>query len=364
MEIFCGWGIAWFCEVWTRPCRVKKSGLESRARAPPLKAKSLPYRHILRHLVCNYLTQILTAYSPVNRFFNIPFERTSSIKHFIVCSEMCGHESSQPYERNLLMQQPNQSEYRHWNDCDAVDCFLRRRLADGQKPHEKLVKAQGGRQSQDGEGGTSMCHSAVWRLACASDCCCSLFRMMLMMSPSCSFMCSISRSLLVDSKPQMQQQNRSTQYSMPGPGGGSWPVRGWLWDWDWSCAGSFPWGLTDSGDHFEGSVGGVEKPTGLSADRAALVADVGVSGGSAVLFALSFECGDTAGRSAADSTTADNFWGALKEAEGKIMRRKMSPSAFVRDWNFTGFRFLPPKVKISAKCRLTQLFHFVGVEHV
>lgn len=168
-----------------------------------------------------------------------------------------------------------------------------------------------------------MCHSAVWRLACASDCCCSLFRMMLMMSPSCSFMCSISRSLLVDSKPQMQQQNKSTQYSMPGPGGGSWPVREWLWDWDWSCAGSFPWGLTDSGDHFEGSVGGVEKPTGLSADRTALLADVGVSGGSAVLFALSFERGDTAGRSATDSTTADNFWGALKEAEGKIMRWKI-----------------------------------------
>lgn len=51
----------------------------------------------------------------------------------------------------------------------------------------------------------------------------------------------------------------------------------------------------------------MEKPAGLSADRAALVADVGVSGGSAVLFALSFECRDTAGRSAADSTTADNF---------------------------------------------------------
>ena len=54
---------------------------------------------------------------------------------------------------------------------------------------------------------------AGWRTGCG----CSLFRMMLMMSPSCSFMCSIRRSLLVDSKPQMQQQKSSTQYSMPGP---------------------------------------------------------------------------------------------------------------------------------------------------
>jgi len=55
--------------------------------------------------------------------------------------------------------------------------------------------------------------SAGWRPV---GCCCSLFRMMLMMSPSCSFMCSSKRSLLVDSKPQMQQQKSSTQYSMPG----------------------------------------------------------------------------------------------------------------------------------------------------
>lgn len=265
--------------------------------------------------MCNHLTQILTAYSPVNRFFKHSFRKNIVNKTFHrlfwnVWTRVIAALRTQPFDATT---EPIRVPPLKWLDyCDAVDCFLRRRLADGQKPHEKLVKAQGGRQSQDGEGGKCMCHSAVWRLACASDCCCSLFRMMLMMSPSCSFMCSISRSLLVDSKPQMQQQNRSTQYSMPGPGGGSWPVRGWLWDWDWSFAGSFPWGLTDSGDHFEGSVGGVEKPTGLSADRAALVADVGVSGWSAVLFALSFECGDTAGRSAADSTTADNFWGALK----------------------------------------------------
>lgn len=47
-----------------------------------------------------------------------------------------------------------------------------------------------------------------------------------MMSPSCSFMCSISRSLLVDSKPQIQQQNKSTQYSIAGPGPGAWPGPG------------------------------------------------------------------------------------------------------------------------------------------
>lgn len=39
---------------------------------------------------------------------------------------------------------------------------------------------------------------------------------MLIRSPSCCFMCSISCSLLVDSKPQIQQQKSSTQYSIPG----------------------------------------------------------------------------------------------------------------------------------------------------
>lgn len=45
--------------------------------------------------------------------------------------------------------------------------------------------------------------------------CCSLLSMMLIRSPSCCFMCSISCSLLVDSKPQIQQQKSSTQYSIP-----------------------------------------------------------------------------------------------------------------------------------------------------
>lgn len=71
-------------------------------------------------------------------------------------------------------------------------------------------------------GGGRGSHSAAWRRGWASACCCCLFRMMLMMSPSWSFMCSIRCSLLVDSKPQMQQQNRRTQYSMPAPGAGAW----------------------------------------------------------------------------------------------------------------------------------------------
>lgn len=44
----------------------------------------------------------------------------------------------------------------------------------------------------------------------------SLFRMMFTISPSCSFIWSKRFSLLVDSKPQMQQQKSKTQYSIPG----------------------------------------------------------------------------------------------------------------------------------------------------
>lgn len=46
--------------------------------------------------------------------------------------------------------------------------------------------------------------------------CCSLLSMMLM--KSCSFMCSISCSLLVDSKLHTGQQKSSTQYSRPADG--------------------------------------------------------------------------------------------------------------------------------------------------
>lgn len=55
--------------------------------------------------------------------------------------------------------------------------------------------------------------------------CCSLFNMMLIISPSWTFMCSISCSLLVDSNPQMQQQNSRTQYSVGNLG---FPVQSFL----------------------------------------------------------------------------------------------------------------------------------------
>lgn len=136
------------------------------------------------------------------------------------------------------------------------------------------------------------------------------------MSPSCSFMWSISRSLLVDSKPQMQQQNKSTQYSM-----GGWPVRGWLWAWDWSCAGSFPWGLGVSPGHCEGSVVGVGRLPELSTAVVVVVVDVGVGSGSIGPFALCFEVWVTAGLSAPDSSTADNFWGALGETKDGLTQK-------------------------------------------
>lgn len=63
-----------------------------------------------------------------------------------------------------------------------------------------------------------VCVVGHWPLLVSFDWfpCCSLLSMMLMRSPSCCFMCSISCSLLVDSKPQIQQQKSSTQYSIPG----------------------------------------------------------------------------------------------------------------------------------------------------
>lgn len=120
------------------------------------------------------------------------------------------------------------------------------------------------------------------------------------MSPSCSFMCSMSRSLLVDSKPQMQQQNKSTQYSMLGPG------CGWLRGWEGSCAWSFPWGLGDSLGHWEVSVEGAEVSTGRSA--------AAVMSGSAGHFTLSF------GRSETPSSTAVNLWGALRQTKNGIIK--------------------------------------------
>ena len=94
---------------------------------------------------------------------------------------------------------------------------------------------------------------------------------------------------------------------MPGPG--AWPVR--VWPWEWGCTGSFPWGLGDSPDHWEGSVVGAGGPVELSAASVAVVVVggviVGVGSGSAGLLALSCEGWVTARRSATDSRTADNF---------------------------------------------------------
>lgn len=149
-------------------------------------------------------------------------------------------------------------------------------------------------------------HWALWRLAWVSACCCSLLRMMLMMAPSCSFMCSIRRSLLVDSKPQMQQQNRRTQYSMLGVGGG-WPAHGQLLD----CSGSFCWGGGASWGHWEESAGSAGTPEAPSV----LAADGSGEGGSSLKF--SFKGAAPAGPSATDSTTAANLWGALRVKKEK-----------------------------------------------
>lgn len=150
-----------------------------------------------------------------------------------------------------------------------------------------------------------MSHSAVWRLWWVSGCCCSLLRMMLMMSPSCSFMCSINRSLLVDSKPQIQQQNMRTQYSMPGPGAGNWPVYSCLWD--CGCEESFSGGGWVSLGHCDESVEGMWRPTALSRDTLACVAGLSIERGSTGTFTLSFEHGTTTELSATDSRTDDNF---------------------------------------------------------
>ncbi|TNN58378.1 hypothetical protein EYF80_031389 [Liparis tanakae] len=93
----------------------------------------------------------------------------------------------------------------------------------------------------------------------------------------------------------MQQQNSSTQYSMPGPSA-AWPLRDWLW----ICGGSFPWGLGDPPGQWAWSGSAAAVPS-------AAVVDAGGGGGSAELGVVSFDGGATAGRSAADSSTADNF---------------------------------------------------------
>lgn len=165
-----------------------------------------------------------------------------------------------------------------------------------------------------------MLPSAGWRRCCCcwccSGCCCSLLRMMLIMSPSWSFMCSIRRSLLVDSKPQMQQQKRRTQYSIPGPGPGVWigPALGWPWCWDWRLGGwawvrSFSGGLGASLGHCGGSV--VGRGTELSA------VDVGAGAGSSRALVLSVGGWAPPGRSATGSNTPDSLWGLLEVLIGR-----------------------------------------------
>lgn len=163
--------------------------------------------------------------------------------------------------------------------------------------------------------GKVMSHSAVWRLWWVSGCCCSLLSMMLMMSPSCSFMCSIKRSLFVDSKPQIQQQNKSTQYSMLGPGEGNWPVCSWLWDCSWEE--SFSWGFWVSLGHCDESVGDMGMPAMESRDKLAFVAGLDIERSSTGTFTFSFERGTNTELFATDSSTADNFWGALKEIQDR-----------------------------------------------
>lgn len=73
-----------------------------------------------------------------------------------------------------------------------------------------------------------------------------------------------------------------------------------------------PCGLKDSTGQCEGSEVGVWGAPELATARLAdtEVVDTGVGSGSTRPFALSFKGGATAGRSATDSSTVDNFCGA------------------------------------------------------
>lgn len=90
-----------------------------------------------------------------------------------------------------------------WNDVSMV------------KPPPRNEHRERKKGGQEGKTKVVVGH---WPLLVSLDWfpCCSLLSMMLIRSPSCCFMCSISCSLLVDSKPHIQQQKSSTQYSIPG----------------------------------------------------------------------------------------------------------------------------------------------------
>lgn len=150
------------------------------------------------------------------------------------------------------------------------------------------------------------------------------------MSPSCSFMCSIKRSLLVDSKPQIQQQNNSTQYSMLGPGEGNWPVCSWFWDCSW--VESFSWEFWVSLRHCDESVGDMGMPAVLSRNTLAFVAGLDIERGSTGTLTLSFEHGTNTGLSATDSSTADNFWGALEETQDNTKLKTKSFMTWLQSW--------------------------------
>lgn len=69
---------------------------------------------------------------------------------------------------------------------------------------------------------------------------------------------------------------------------------------------------------------GVSRPPELSTARLAaadVVIDVAVGSGSTEPFALSFEGWATAGRSATDSSTADNLCGALREIKDGVTKK-------------------------------------------
>lgn len=207
--------------------------------------------------------------------------------------------------------------------------------------------------------GRILSHSADWRPVWASVCCCSLFRMMLMMSPSCSFMCSMRRSLFTDSKPQIQQQNKSTQYSMPGPRMGH-----WLWDW----AGYFPCGLEFSA----GTLGSAWFVIGVSTlpklVRPAAAADVTATavGSSAEAIALSFESWATGWRSATASITADSFCGALVEIKHGVTYRNNKGEQWQLD-SHTFSSVVPfPERNYSVKsfCMMTVIFTLSSKRHL
>lgn len=155
--------------------------------------------------------------------------------------------------------------------------------------------------------GQTPCVAAVSACCCCS--CCSLLRMMLMMSPSCSFMCSISRSLLMDSKPQIQQQKSSMQYSVPQTEAPAEPVCGRVWLW---CS------INDTGI----SSSSLGEPLCLPPTGDLPDSTVDRAGGPSMT-------SWAAVRSVSGSTTAADLWGVLSRRKGwwiELRRKAAEPS--------------------------------------